>query len=436
MGDEGRRPGNLLGQDMQPRFLGGIMKVIDAIDSLYQWLNAGAPEPAAVLGLDLRHRSSAFSDVSLAGSFFLGCKMDEDLVVSAYRQGASTIAESGVLPPSLPAFGTGIYTVDDLYAGLDADGSSWENTPDYAGFRWFMKGPGEPKALDLVQMLSARLHDSVQEREVVTLLEGRRVVAIMGGHDFARELDPADAAKGRPDVYWQCVEIAKTLSEAGFLIMSGGGPGLMEAANLGALLSGADAAKVAAVRAILTNHKFGSPEWRATGLAARELILGGAQPSGQQQSLGIPTWFYGHEPPNMFASHHAKMFYNSLREDGLVTWANSGILYFEGNAGTVQEIFQDASQNYYPTPGTARTPMIFFNANGYWDRACDALSSAGDKPMDKRKPLLPLIRQLAAEKDFLGSILVTADPAEAVAFITAAAAAAVPTKADLKLHNA
>jgi len=411
------------------------MKVIDSIQDLYHWLGDGAPEPAAILGLDLTHRDAAFAAVSLAGSFFLGCKMNEALIVLAYRQGAPAIAETGVLPPTLPAFGRGLYTVDDLYAGLGADGSLWETTPDHDGYRWFMKGPGEPKALGLVEMLSARLHDTVQEREVVALLEGRKVVAIMGGHDFARELDPADAAKGKPDVYWQCVEIAKTLAEADFLIISGGGPGLMEAANLGALLAGADAAKVAGVKAILKNHKFGSAEWRATALAARKLILGGADPAGQQQSLGIPTWFYGHEPPNMFASHHAKMFYNSLREDGLVTWANSGILYFEGNGGTVQEIFQDASQNYYPIPGTARTPMIFYNTNGYWDRPCDTLSKPGDTPMDKRKPLLPLVKQLAAEKSFLDAILVTTDPAEAVAFIVAAAAKAAPTKADIKLHN-
>lgn len=412
------------------------MQVIDTIKDLYRWLDEGASEPAAILGLDLTQRSAAFVGVSLVGSFFLGCRMDEDLVVSAHRQGVSMISETGVLPLALPAFGTGIYTVNDLYAGLAPDGSSWESTPDYAGYRWFMKGPGEPKVLDLVQMLSARLHDSVQEREVAMLLEGRRVVAIMGGHDFARELDPAEAAKGKPDVYWQCVEIAKSLAEAGFLVLSGGGPGLMEAANLGALLAGADVAKVAAVRAILKNYKFGSAEWRATGLAARKFILGGAVPSPQQQSLGIPTWFYGHEPPNMFASHHAKMFYNSLREDGLVTWANSGILYFEGNAGTVQEIFQDVSQNYYPTPGTTPTPIIFFNTNGYWDRACDALSKPDDKPMDKRKPLLPLVRQLAAEKDFANSILITDNSGAAVDFIVAAARQAAPTKADMNLHNA
>ena len=32
-------------------------------------------------------------------------------------------------------------------------------------------------------------------------------------------------------------------------------------------------------------------------------------------SLGVPTWFYGHEPPNLFATRIAKFFTNALRED-------------------------------------------------------------------------------------------------------------------------
>ena len=105
-------------------------------------------------------------------------------------------------------------------------------------------------------------------------------------------------------------------------------------------------------------------------MAARKLIVGSwdREPPAEKVSLGIPTWFYGHEPPNFFASHHSKMFFNSLREDGLVTLANKGIIFFEGNGGTVREIFQDAAQNYYVGEGHSPTPMIFYNAGGYWER--------------------------------------------------------------------
>ena len=65
------------------------------------------------------------------------------------------------------------------------------------------------------------------------------------------------------------------------------------------------------------------------------------------QSLSIPTWHYGHEPTSPFATHIAKLFQNSIREDGLLTIARQGIVFTRGSAGTLQEVFQDAQQNFY-----------------------------------------------------------------------------------------
>ena len=42
--------------------------------------------------------------------------------------------------------------------------------------------------------------------------------------------------------------------------------------------------------------------------------------------------------------------------------ANQGIVYAEGKAGTIQEIFQDAAKNYY---NTFKYPMILFGVD-YW----------------------------------------------------------------------
>ena len=75
-------------------------------------------------------------------------------------------------------------------------------------------------------------------------------------------------------------------------------------------------------------------------------------------SLGIPTWLYGHEPTTPFATHIAKFFENSIREDSILTLAYGGIIYTPGSAGTMQEIFQDAVQNHYLSFGFA-SPMIF-----------------------------------------------------------------------------
>ena len=96
-------------------------------------------------------------------------------------------------------------------------------------------------------------------------------------------------------------------------------------------------------------------------------------------SVGIPTWFYGHEPPNPFATLIAKYFQNAVREDTLLHRCNAGIVFLPGAAGTVQEIFQDACENYY-APRAAVAPMILLGRE-HWTRelpAWDLLRALAD----------------------------------------------------------
>jgi hypothetical protein len=87
-------------------------------------------------------------------------------------------------------------------------------------------------------------------------------------------------------------------------------------------------------------------------------------PQQKYVSLGIPTWLYGHEPSTPFATHIAKFFENSIREDSILTLAFGGIVYTPGSAGTMQEIFQDAVQNHYLSFGFS-SPMIFLGSR-FW----------------------------------------------------------------------
>ena len=114
------------------------------------------------------------------------------------------------------------------------------------------------------------------------------------------------------------------------------------------------------------------------------------------QSLGVPTWLYGHEPPNAFATHVAKYFANSLREDGLVSLATGGIVFAPGRAGTVQEIFQDGTQNHYATLGLI-SPMVFLDRE-YWTREL---------------PVLPLLERLSAGRPY-AQMIFAADTVEEV----------------------
>jgi predicted Rossmann-fold nucleotide-binding protein len=85
----------------------------------------------------------------------------------------------------------------------------------------------------------------------------------------------------------------------------------------------------------------------------RELV-----PSSTPRSIGIPTWFYGHEPPNVFCDGIGKYFSNAIREDGLLARSTAGLVVLEGAAGTVQEIFQAVTPLFYAAPGARLAPLV------------------------------------------------------------------------------
>ena len=126
---------------------------------------------------------------------------------------------------------------------------------------------------------------------------------------------------------------------------SGGGPGAMEATHLGAWMAGRSMEEFDDAMAILSV----APTFRDEGWLRTAFEVRTKYPQNKYRSLGIPTWFYGHEPATPFATHIAKYFFNSLREDVLLSIAKGGIIYSPGSAGTIQEIFQDAAQNHYAT---------------------------------------------------------------------------------------
>src|SRR5690606_38756 len=95
-------------------------------------------------------------------------------------------------------------------------------------------------------------------------------------------------------------------------------------------------------------------------------VLASVVPSDRGESLAIPTWFYGHEPPTPLATSIAKYFSNSLREDGLLAVAADGVVFAPGRAGTIQEVFQDAAQNYYRVHHDRFSPMVFLDHEGCW----------------------------------------------------------------------
>jgi len=156
----------------------------------------------------------------------------------------------------------------------------------------------------------------------------------------------------------------------------------MEAANLGAYLSTHDVSVVDKA----VDHLAGAPGYKDDRYFDVAYDVLDAYPDGQE-SLAIPTWFYGHEPSNLFPSHVAKYFANSIREDGLLAIASHGVIYAPGSAGTIQEVFMDAAQNHYETFGAA-SPMVFLDRT-YWTET---------------KPVYPLVKTLSQGTPYEGLV--------------------------------
>ncbi len=242
-----------------------------------------------------------------------------------------------------------LYTRDELMQGWHpgADHSASLDGRIYA----YVQAHGG-RAPDMAEGLAQRTHDFFIDSALVAYLmeNDRPVVGIMGGSRTLAS-DPN---------YRRVVEIAATLTGRGYLVVGGGGLGIMEAANLGAYLADRTGAeRNDAVDALAdTPGPIADPAgYMEAAVAIRERFAPGGD------SLAIPTWVNEGEPISQFASHIAKYFSNSIREDGLLAVATAGIVFAPGGAGTLQEIFQDAAQNAYKVFG--RSPMAFLDRRHY-----------------------------------------------------------------------
>jgi predicted Rossmann-fold nucleotide-binding protein len=301
----------------------------------------------------------------------------------------------------------GLYSPAELAAGFDPERpSSYAETTDFSIYQQYV-AVGRSVPTDYFAAMMQALHDnSITQATHEYLAESSaKAVGIMGGHELAR-----DSA-----AYDKIARLAYALARRGFTLLSGGGPGAMEATHLGALLSRQSVADLEQAMAELAAqpclpenlknvvgpdgsvdsalvakaHAWFLPAWR---------IMARVQEPGE--SVAIPTWLYGHEPTSMLATHIAKYFQNSVREDGLLAVATHGVIYSEGGAGTLQEIFQDANQNYYQVFGNF-SPMTFYGAD-YWTRQI---------------PAVPVLQALFKPEDFAQNVLVTDDPGRIVEFL-------------------
>lgn len=269
-------------------------------------------------------------------------------------------------------FRSALYDAAELLGQFDADDPlSYRHTLDFRTYENYVRN-GRSTRVPYIHSVVRAIHDNSITQAIRRFTNGRKMVGVMGGHKLSRT----------SDAYRNIVLLAKTLSEAGMTVASGGGPGAMEASHVGAALAGATTERVDETLDILARvpnlpadaaqlvsddgqadevKLCGLHAWQAPAFEVARLHPPGAD------SLAIPTWHYGHEPPTPIASHVAKYFENSIREAGLLAVAKWGIVFAEGRAGTIQEIFQDAAQNYYRSYDWF-SPMILLGADYWQDR--------------------------------------------------------------------
>lgn len=335
--------------------------------------------------VDLRERADELSRIDVSGGVFLGCRFVEG---DGPGSEADVRRRGGLIFPTVPdvpidPYRSSLYSPTDLYADLD---QGYAATLDARAYAWSLS----ERTLD--KTLAAALHDHAIEDALEEFTENRSLVAILGGHAVSRD----QAA------YRSAAELGRALA-AEFTVATGGGPGAMEAANLGAWLSTApDGVFDAALTTLAESPDLSDvTEWARTGFAAR------AQWSKGTESLGIPTWFYGHEPPNVFATVIAKYFSNATREDVLLRACRGGLVFLPGAAGTVQEIFQAACADYYADPATV-IPLVLVGRD-YWTREVGVwellTSLAAGRPfgarldlVDSPEQVLPLLVQYRGDR--------------------------------------
>eukprot|EP01130_Rhizamoeba_saxonica_P002272 TRINITY_DN12110_c0_g1_i1.p1 TRINITY_DN12110_c0_g1~~TRINITY_DN12110_c0_g1_i1.p1 ORF type:complete len:387 (-),score=88.08 TRINITY_DN12110_c0_g1_i1:34-1194(-) len=229
---------------------------------------------------------------------------------------------------------------------------------------------------DYASTLSQTTHDLSIQRDLFHILEGRPSLGIMGGHGI----------KTDSPIFKTAARLSYSLGRRGFVICTGGGPGAMEAGNLGGYFSNKLPEELEEGIQIMADN----PE---TG--GQEIIAKFGRPC-VPNNIGVPTYRFGDEKSNLFPTWIAKFFSNALREYALLDLSVAGIVFFPGAAGTRQEIFQVACMNDYAPMEKLTKPMIFIGTD-YWNES----------------GVYEMITRYSADKNYAKYVLLTDDIEEA-----------------------
>lgn len=343
------------------------MLQFNTLPALAEFIQRDFVEEIAVQSLDLTEIEEQVLATRFSKSLFLGCTLSDDLLHHLLPDNFIF----PVLDVPFNSYPSTLYNKDSLYNGFDPSRpDTYLGTLDHVVYQYYQHSL---ERLSIKDTLAQRLHDhSITDslHDYIGRYDERKLVAIMGGHRVKRT----------DGMYLQVARLSKMLTEEGYLMLSGGGPGAMEATHAGAWMAGrSDKELLEAMEIIKEAPVYSHPDWLGTAFRMMDRF-----PDPSFDSLGIPTWHYGHELPTPFATRIAKYFENSVREEGLLAIAKGGVIFTPGSAGTMQEVFQDLAQNHYESYGYA-SPMIFLDIE-FWT---------------KKRPIFPIIQQMSDQGDLM-----------------------------------
>jgi predicted Rossmann-fold nucleotide-binding protein len=367
------------------------MREIDSIAEFDRLVAAGAESMAGwrLENLDLRARGDTLRRLDAHGLILFGCELDADVEAHLRAGGALLFPDLPGLP--FEPYRVGLYEPQELYDAV-VRGGDYPDCMDARCYAWARSQRPHRGVPDVADTLAASLHDHAITDAVTEALRppdgtgpAQSIVAIMGGHALRR---------GTPG-YLGAAQLGRELAGHGTVVATGGGPGAMEAANLGAWLAHEpEQVLVDAVTELAEVPGFepSVQQWVLPALRVRS-----THPAGPQvTSLSVPTWYYGHEPPNVFAHGIAKYFSNALREDVLLHTATRGVIVLPGAGGTVGEIFQMSVLSYYDLG--SQVPLILVGQK-YWTQTL---------------PVWPLLQAMAAGRPMENRIALVDAPTQAV----------------------
>jgi predicted Rossmann-fold nucleotide-binding protein len=345
---------------------------VESLEEFDHRLAAGATRLSGwrVRHVDLTARGAVLAGLRVAGATFLGCTFAPGDAEAAERGGALVLPALTIAP--VDVYRSRLYSAHELY-----DVVPYRRTLDGRAYAW-SQTPGNAD-----DALARSLHDHAIDEALTRWVQRKHLVGVMGGHAASRrDRDYADAAR-----------LGHALG-AHHVVATGGGPGAMEAANLGCYLADSHVSRVTdavAALAEVPGYRPSVDDWLRPAL---EVCSAVAEP---HDSLGIPTWHYGHEPSNVFATGIAKYFRNAAREAILLEICDAGIVFLPGAGGTVQEVFQDACENYYADESSVAEMVLV--GHTYWTETLPAWpllrSLARGRPMEDRVHLVNTVDEAA-----------------------------------------